>query len=404
MKRIVSVSLFLCLILSFYSNLNENAFFIQILSFSFLLISAILSLAFGLVNKIKINLVELMFVMMGIASCVISISNTHNTSLVLSSIVFLLAIISFLIISRVFSFYEMINIVVYSYVYIIFYILIFYFDDYIFSLGGGTVYGEGLNRFKPMNLHPNLVGFIFSGGAILFIIKSFLSNNFKYLNILCIFVCISFVLAASARAGLVAVFISLIFYFIFKLSFNFYIRNIKTILCFLGAILGIILYYSENLINYIINILELESDTRGVDSGGTGRVDLWEQGINYIWNNNILNFIFGDGFRYSSADIIGFSTESSYITIMIDHGILFSLLFFIYILFILIFCFFNIKSKDNFYSFVFLILFYTIIQSIFNRYLLALGNPFSIFIFFIYFYFPIYLEKLKDRFEDKFLP
>jgi hypothetical protein len=92
-------------------------------------------------------------------------------------------------------------------------------------------------------------------------------------------------------------------------------------------------------------------------------------------------FIFGGGFRSSNSELIGFSTESSYISILLDSGAFFG------VAIILVFWYAPIKalrltSPENRYSspLILLAAFMTfiIVESIFNRYLLAIGNPASL--------------------------
>jgi hypothetical protein len=127
-------------------------------------------------------------------------------------------------------------------------------------------------------------------------------------------------------------------------------------------------------------MLELDSDTRGIGTGGSGRTELWARGLSVFFGDPAV-FLFGGGFRSSSTDLIGFSTESSYITILLDGGL------FMGMAVIVAFAYSPIKAlgltpsqnrHDS--SLVLLAAFLTfcIVESIFNRYLLAIGNPTSL--------------------------
>jgi hypothetical protein len=96
---------------------------------------------------------------------------------------------------------------------------------------------------------------------------------------------------------------------------------------------------------------------------------------------NWSTFLFGGGFRSSNSDLIGFSTESSYITILLDSGV------FIGTAMILVFWYSPIKAltltapaQRSSGPLVLLTSFLTfvIVESAFNRYLLAIGNPTSL--------------------------
>jgi hypothetical protein len=61
----------------------------------------------------------------------------------------------------------------------------------------------------------------------------------------------------------------------------------------------------------------MDSSTRGVSSGGTGRTALWAEGLEYVFDRPLIA-VFGGGLRFS--DSLTFSTEDSYISILIDSG------------------------------------------------------------------------------------
>ena len=77
--------------------------------------------------------------------------------------------------------------------------------------------------------------------------------------------------------------------------------------------------------------------------------------------------------------MLGFFTESSYISICIDSGIIVFTLFVGYLVWLV----FTLHlreghSNDRFGRMVFYCIVFAMLQSIFNRYLLAIGNPFSL--------------------------
>jgi exopolysaccharide production protein ExoQ len=126
--------------------------------------------------------------------------------------------------------------------------------------------------------------------------------------------------------------------------------------------------------------LDLESSTRGLESGGSGRVDIWWHGLETLFDDP-LTLVLGGGFRSSSSDIIGFSTESSYVTILLDNGI------FLGFAVILVFWYSPIRAlrlslsqslDANTLVLACSFLVFLLIESIFNRYLLAVGNPTSL--------------------------
>jgi exopolysaccharide production protein ExoQ len=148
------------------------------------------------------------------------------------------------------------------------------------------------------------------------------------------------------------------------------------------AIVAMVTVIGGSAITYLEGIMELNSHTRGVGTGGTGRTDLWIQGIATLASDPSL-LIFGGGLRSSDIANIGFSTEDSYMTILLDSG-LFAGAALIAVVF---HCPIKAMSLSRYSDndgrelilvpafFVFLL-----VESIFNRYLLGIGNPMSLFV------------------------
>ena len=239
----------------------------------------------------------------------------------------------------------------------------------------------GLVRFMPLGAAPNLTGYIFGGGAILMLRRALVSKNTMERIVMvggALSSCL-FVLAASARSSLIALavagLIAIVLEFRVRRLFALTWVKIGTVAF---AVIGLV--FSDKIAAYFDRMLELESETRGLASGGSGRTGLWARGIATLFEDP-MTFAFGGGFRSSSSDQIGFSTESSYITILLDSGA------FIGAAIILVFCYSPIKAlritppgNRHSSSLILLASFMTflIVESVFNRYLLAIGNPTSL--------------------------
>jgi exopolysaccharide production protein ExoQ len=239
----------------------------------------------------------------------------------------------------------------------------------------------GLVRFMPLGSAPNLTGYIFGGGAILMIRRAIVSKNIVERLVMAggaLFSCL-FVLAASARSSLIALAIAACVAIIleFRVRRVFAMKWVK-----IGTIAVVIIgiAFSDKIGSYFSRMLELESDTRGISTGASGRTGLWARGIATLFEDP-MTFAFGGGFRSSNSDLIGFSTESSYITILLDSGA------FIGAAIILVFWYSPIKAlkvtspQDRHSSSLILLasfMTFLIVESIFNRYLLAIGNPTSL--------------------------
>jgi hypothetical protein len=238
-----------------------------------------------------------------------------------------------------------------------------------------------LDRFMPLQTVPNLVGYIFGAGSILLVRRFLLGKRaterlVMAAGALC---CCLFVLAASARSSLIGMAAAAGVGILLEYGVRRFFASIWVKLATIGAVvLG--LAFSDRISGYFIHMLELDSDTRGIGTGGSGRTELWARGLSVFFGDPAV-FLFGGGFRSSSTDLIGFSTESSYITILLDGGL------FMGMAVIVAFAYSPIKAlgltpsqnrHDS--SLVLLAAFLTfcIVESIFNRYLLAIGNPTSL--------------------------
>jgi exopolysaccharide production protein ExoQ len=239
----------------------------------------------------------------------------------------------------------------------------------------------GLDRFTPLGTTPNLVGYTFGAGAILMARRAIVSKWIleRMMMAAAAMLSCTFVLAASARASLVALIVAIILSVILEIRIGRLLRmlwvRIAGVTCVLVAVV-----FNDKITGYFDRMLELDSNTRGLASGGTGRTQLWARGIAAVFSDP-MTFTFGGGFRSSNSDLIGFSTENSYISILLDSGI------FAGAAIILVFCYAPIKalklvSPQERYtsSLVLLASFFTflVVESFFNRYLLAIGNPISL--------------------------
>lgn len=239
----------------------------------------------------------------------------------------------------------------------------------------------GLLRFSPLGNHPNLTGYMFGAGSILMMRRIFISNSLLERLVMAVGMLFSwaFILAASARSSILALLVTGALTIVVE-------RRVRRVIGAKWILVGILaaavigLAFSDKIVSYLNQMLELDSSTRGVSSGGSGRVDIWWHGIETLFDDPFL-LMFGGGFRSSSSDVIGFSTESSYVTILLDSGI--------FIGGVVIFAFLSAPLRalrlslaqlpqantlilsSAFWTFL-------LVQSIFNRYLLAVGNPVSL--------------------------
>ncbi|MCA1539908.1 hypothetical protein I6F18_08060 [Bradyrhizobium sp. NBAIM32] len=300
---------------------------------------------------------------------------TGNDYVAAYTVLFLLTVVSIGLICRSLQFEELILAASVSYYVGLFAILVIDGPSLLKALAGNPL-TRWENRLAPLGTHPNLAGLIYLGGVLILLTRFQYALRVERAAILvCISICFLVDLGASARGALVSLVIAGGFLTIRNIgSFKKY--GLSITLVGLTFAFVVLIVFPNEIWNYISTMFELNSTTRGLDSGGTGRVDLWRQGLDLIFGRD-WQMLFGSGLRSSSPDAIGFSTESSFITIFIESGLLAGTLQIAAIITTLLKKDFDIPSKYHLIAKSIVIFF--LIQSFFNRYLIAIGNPFSMF-------------------------
>jgi exopolysaccharide production protein ExoQ len=290
--------------------------------------------------------------------------------------IFLVTYISIMIINRSLSEQELALCIFVSIVIVVAVVSIVYFDTLLKTLAPGAENRWAL-RMRPFNMHPNLTGYVF-GGFITFIIFSNVNiGRFTfYLKGLCCALCVLIVLAASARAGLVA--LCAVIGFHAARAFMLGRVDIKYVVAIYCLVFIAVAFFWNTIAAYLTEILELNSSTRGFESGGSGRFELWQKGLAAI-GDRTWELFFGSGLRSASQEMLGFSTENSYVTIALESGLLVLLLFVTSLVHVVLRAHKADVGKSNGIAEVTLYcIIFAAFESIFNRYLIAIGNPFSL--------------------------
>ena len=193
-------------------------------------------------------------------------------------------------------------------------------------------------------------------------------------------VSIIFVFAASARSSLLCLLFCVACASVSSFS-KLSVRNKLLLLAGLLLLSVVFALRADSVWAYISDMLELESDTRGLGSGGTGRTELWMQGVDLIAGRS-WELVTGSGLRSSGADQIGFSTENSYVTITLESGIFLMCLFLTSVTRTILICLTSdwrgVGPMAMRLKGIALILTFLLLESFFNRYLIAIGNPLSL--------------------------
>lgn len=382
--------LFLAFYVAFFTNLEGYATDFQILAAGLIGLAALTALSTGQVRKEMLSAGE----MLAVTICVFSAGAgliTFSPNTLVYTLVFGVVFVSIGFLRRAIPLNSVLEICAYAFVAAIFTILATDFSTYLRGLSGEVINGSGLLRFRPLGLHPNLSGFLFGAGAILLYRTGTQKSGInRFLLRLAALISFSFVLAASARAGLVAVLAAFLITKI--LSYQFRIKRMSPVQLLSLGLLGVAMVITivtkiDVISEYSVRILDLNNPLRGLDSGATGRVDLWIRSLSELQSRGFIELFFGSGLRSSSGLQIGYSTESSYFTLLLEHGIwLATLCVFGFGTILVRMCRRpNSSPATNYIGTVALLLAFAMVQSVFNRYLLAVGNPFSILLIFFYF-------------------
>jgi hypothetical protein len=387
--------------LTFFANVGSVGTAVQVAALGLLAAAAGYAVLQNKVTAGSVSWTELTMYAVGVVSSVLGMLGTELGPLVYS-LGFLSAIILISIVSRAVSLERLLDIGAAVILLCVLATIAIERGNVLTSLSI-TMGKSGLVRLASLGNHPNLTGYIFGAGSILMIRRALISDRIVERIVMvggALFAWV-FILAASARSSILALFVAGSVAAILELRVS---RVIGLKWIAIGAIVAVVVGFAfpDKIVTYFSRMLELESDTRGIASGGSGRVELWGRGLGTLVDDPI-TLAFGGGFRSSSSDVIGFSTESSYITILLDCGI--------FVGCAVIFAFvcapikalrLSLSQNPGSNSLVLLASFMTflIAESVFNRYLLAVGNPISLMTLPILFSLSMRAKLDKTRIKD----
>jgi hypothetical protein len=385
-KALLGLALYILL----FSAQEDIAMRIQLSAIALVVTAAVVELFSARVKRVPLSLYEWAI----IASVLLSLGVTLFRQDLAVDVAFfvgeysallLVALLGMALLARSMRPSEVLTVVTWVYAAMLLTILIFQTNQII-----GALTPAGANQWKmraqPFELHPNLVGFIFGGGVFLLARRAFVGGVVGRITCGALaLLSLTVILASSSRAPLIAI-VSTV-----AILVPFYLPKARASFKFLAAFGGLLLAVVivkewQTLASYFTGILELDSRRRGFGSGATGRYGAWETGLTTIhqgWNQ----FLFGSGLRASSKSFIGFSTEDSYITIILDSGIVCGGLI-IASMFMAVIKLWRVARASRQFPLNAVValatLLYAMVQSIFNRYLLAIGNPLSLILMLVF--------------------
>lgn len=253
---------------------------------------------------------------------------------------------------------------------------------------------ESLARFSPFSFHPNLLAFILAGYFCAIVWKVVVGGwRMKILAGLAGFACLVIIFFTSSRGAIVGIIAGCTIAGALEIMRAGREQRKKVLRWgFLVAVvlLGSVLYLenSESLndaATFADQVLELTNDSRGVGSGFSGRLDRWNA-VTRIFADG--TFLIGKGIRYTDISE-NTAIDNSYLVILYEVGLLPLLLIagrFVSILWRFVRAYFNAVGVNSrgLYLDLGLLLFVLLIINIVERYLFAVGNPYSLFAFLIF--------------------
>jgi hypothetical protein len=239
---------------------------------------------------------------------------------------------------------------------------------------------SGLVRFAPFDLHPNLLGHIFGGFAVVFF-SSFLYVNhkgLKYCFLALIVLSMILCIATSSRGGTLSSIIAMTS--ISALAAWKDKKKRRNFLLFISlALLTLLLAQGFGKVTaYLSSMLAYDSDYRGPTSGLSGRTDNWVKLLDTCFSS-IKSMAIGNGLRSGSEELLGYNIDNGYLTLLYEMGLISSLVF----LFLLMSALNKLRKSllhepSVLKAVAFGLFVFIIFESTVARYLLSIGNPVSL--------------------------
>jgi O-antigen ligase len=247
---------------------------------------------------------------------------------------------------------------------------------------------QTLERFSPFSFHPNLLAFLLAGYFCAMVWK-FITGDWRMKVLTGLFgsLCLLIIFFASSRGSIVGVLAGCLFVAgIATVGARCQAR--KKVLRFgvLAAAVfsGLFLYIqkfesTQNTFAFVDQVLQLSDANRGIDSGLTGRVEKWQATINIMSDGS---WLVGKGFR-SSDSMTDNLIDDSYLVILYEIGLIPLLLItwrFLALLLRFLSGYFHSIGKEQKYLCLAVGLFMVVflVNNMVARFLLSMGNPYSL--------------------------
>lgn len=209
---------------------------------------------------------------------------------------------------------------------------------YIYILFLSFQLGDNINT--PLSM--NSVYYILLALPLILMIKN---NLIKILSILIIF---SATIISLKRTALIALVVSLLFYYIINLytTGTTMKKRLYTVLILLISLISLLYSYS-----YIIEYFNLDWSARLnslANDGGSGRENIYRNVIDAQLNSNFFEWLMGHGYNAVYVDLkMGLTAHNDFLEIMYNYGILTFISYISLILYLIIYNIKMIKVKSS---------------------------------------------------------
>ena len=151
-------------------------------------------------------------------------------------------------------------------------------------------------------------------------------------------------------------------------------------ICFAAILL--VSVYSD----LLIDLLMIDDQYRGIDSGLSGRAFRWDTAISEIFEHPFIGVGYGH-----STDYLGFTIDNAYLTALLELG-WFGGVYYIFFLFFVLATSYKTRLEDNAIRPQLLIFFVVfIVYGLFEKRYLSVGNSFSL--IFLIFVFRLFVKR-----------
>lgn len=247
---------------------------------------------------------------------------------------------------------------------------------------------QTLARFTLFSFHPNLLAFLLAGYFCAMVWKFLVGNwQMKVLTGMVGFIDLVVIFFASSRGSIVGILAGVVFIVGLAMAAaekKTRKRIIRSVSLAVGLLLCLVLFFQsrawvQDSFTFVDKVLQLTQDQRGVDSGFSGRFDKWTMTLRMLSDGS---WLFGHGIRSSDAmedNLI----DNSYLVMLYEAGLLTLLLVtwrYLIVLRSIVHDFFRCRDRINriCYLCLALMLITFLVNNIVARFLLSVGNPYSL--------------------------